>query len=433
MDPERMIDFLSYGQVLEPDNKKFRIEAMYSDRARQMKASEIRELLKLTQQPDVISFAGGLPNPASFPIEEIHDICNDVFKKYGSRVLQYGTAQGLTALREALADRLREKEGIDTDAGKILITSGSQQGLDLLCKVFLDPQDKIIVSAPTYLGGTNAYKAFQANMTSVPLDDDGMNVDLLEKKLKGLRMEHENPKFLYLIPTFHNPAGVTMPLKRRKKVYELACEYDLLVVEDNPYGELRYEGKHIPTIKALDDEDRVIYFGTFSKILAPGFRLAWVIAPENIIDKLVLAKECTDVCTNTLGQYIAYEFINRKLLDSHIEKIKMMYGEKQKIMLNALKNYFPEEVKWTHPKGGLFIWVTCPKSIDTAIMFQDAVRERVAYVVGHAFYPDGSGHNTMRLNFSHPTNDKIEEGVRRLGKVIREYLAPPKREVIIGI
>jgi 2-aminoadipate transaminase len=433
MEPERLLEFIAGGRMSKPESKSWRVETMFSERAKRMKASEIRELLKLTQQPDVISFAGGLPNPESFPVEEIHEICNDVFEQYGSRALQYGTAQGLTQLREVLATRLYEKEKITATADNILITSGSQQGLDLLCKIFLDPEDKIIVSAPTYIGGTNAYTAFQAVMISVPLDNDGMNVDALETKLRKLCAENVNPKFLYVIPTFQNPTGVTMPLKRRKKLYELACEYDLLIVEDNPYGELRYEGKHVPPIKALDDEGRVMYFGTFSKILAPGFRLAWVVANEDIIDKLVLAKECTDVCSNILGEYIAYEFINRNMLDGHIEKIKRMYYEKRNIMLKALDTYFPPTVKWTRPKGGLFIWVTCPKSIDTAIMFQDAIREKVAYVVGHPFYPDGSGHNTMRLNFSHPSNDKIEEGVRRLGNVIKEYLVPVKREVIIGV
>ncbi|MBI5001331.1 MAG: PLP-dependent aminotransferase family protein [Euryarchaeota archaeon] len=392
---------------------------LFSERARGMRASEIRELLKLTQRPEIISFAGGLPNPEAFPIKDIKNITDDLLTKRGPQVLQYGTTEGVTELREALAARLKRDKGIDGDLKNILITSGSQQGLDLFSKVFIDPHDIIIVSAPTYLGGTNAFASYQAQMESVPLDEQGMIPDLLEERLWKLHRHGKNSKMIYIIPTFQNPAGVTISESRRKKILDVVANLDMLVVEDDPYSELRFDGDDVRSMKALDKEDRVIYLGTFSKILAPGFRCAWLVASEEICQKLTVAKQSTDLCTNTFGQYVAYEYIARKMVDRHILLIRKMYKRKRDIMLKAFARYFPKGVTWTKPEGGMFAWVTTPPAVDTKVMFDQAIANNVAYVVGTAFYPMASGgRNSMRLNFTHPTDEKIEEGVKRLGSVI---------------
>ncbi|MEW5937953.1 MAG: PLP-dependent aminotransferase family protein [Candidatus Thermoplasmatota archaeon] len=397
---------------------------LFSERAKGMRASEIRELLKLTQREEVISFAGGLPNPAAFPVREIRQIVCDLLDRDGAKTLQYGTTEGATELRTALSERLRAKRGISSTSKNVLITSGSQQGLDLISKVFLDPHDLIIVSAPTYLGGAGAFAAFQASMETVPLDDQGMIPELLEDKLLKLHRHGRNCKMIYLIPTFHNPAGVTMSEERRKRIIEIAVERDILIVEDDPYSELRFDGRDVKPIKAFDKDERVIYLGTFSKILAPGFRCAWLMANEEIHQKLVIAKQSTDLCTNTFGQYVAYEYVARGLVDKHIEIIKQMYKRKRDIMLKAMDEYFPDGVKWTRPEGGMFSWATLPPHIDTKVMFQRAVARNVAYVTGTAFYPYGKGgYNSMRLNFTHPSDEMVAEGIKRLAGVIREEMA----------
>jgi 2-aminoadipate transaminase len=396
---------------------------MFSERARAMRASEIRELLKLTQKKDIISFAGGLPNPEAFPVVEIKEICDDLLTKNGQDVLQYGTTEGVTALRQELAERMRKKKGVDCTDKNVLITHGSQQALDLISKVFLDPRNLVITSLPTYLGGVNAFAAYQGQMEGIPIDEEGMPPDLLEEKL--WRLHGRNSKMLYLIPTFQNPSGVTIPESRRQKILDIAAQHDLLVIEDDPYSEVRFEGDEVRPLKALDKEGRVIYLSTFSKILAPGLRIAWVVAGEEMLQKLTISKQSTDLCTNTFGQWIAREYVARGHLDRQLVKICSLYKRKRDIMLKAMAEHFPEGTTWTKPKGGLFVWATMPQQIDTREMFEQAIAKNVAYVVGSAFYPDGGGRNSMRLNFSFPSDGDLVEGTKRLGEVIKESLGLP--------
>ena len=393
-------------------------ESRYADRAKAMKASEIRELLKLTQQPDIISFAGGLPSPDSFPTHDIGEVTREVMATAAEEALQYGTTEGYEKLREYCALRSKE-EGFDASVNDVVIISGSQQGLDITSKILLNPGDSVIVEAPSYIGGLGAIRTYQPDLISVKMDDDGLIVDELEKLLK--KMESP-PKMLYTVPTFQNPAGVTMPEKRRKALVDLAGAYDFIILEDNPYGDLRYSGEPVRAVKAFDDEGRVIYLSTFSKIFSPGMRLAWVIGDEEFVQKFIIAKQSTDLCTNSFVQRILYEYCRRDLFDEHITKIRTMYREKRDIMLDSMKEYFPEGCSWTRPDGGLFLWARVPEYINTKSMVSEAIKERVAYVQGAAFFVDGSGTNTMRLSFSHPPNEKIREGIRRLGRVIKKEI-----------
>ncbi|HEX08578.1 MAG TPA: PLP-dependent aminotransferase family protein [Thermoplasmatales archaeon] len=397
------------------------LSRLFSDRAKKFRKSEIRELLKVTESPDIISFAGGLPNPATFPIKELQDISNYILKNHGKEALQYGTTEGYRELRKILAERAY-KDGINVTEENVLITGGSQQALDIIGKIFLEPGDTAIVGLPSYLGGLNAFRSYECNMVGIPLDKDGMIIDVLEEKIKELIKEKIIPKFIYVIPTFQNPAGVVLSEKRRKKLLDIANEHDLLIIEDDPYSRLRYSGNPIKPLKSFDDEDRVIYMSTFSKILSPGFRLAWVIGDAEIIKKMVIAKQAMDLCTNTFTQHLAYEFIRRGSLDLHILKIIEIYKPKRDIMIKSIEEYFPEGYTCNRPEGGMFAWVTLPEYIDTEKMFIEAIKEKVAYVHGRAFYVDGSGGNTMRLNFSYPSNEQIEEGIKRLAKVIEKEM-----------
>lgn len=397
------------------------ISRLYSDRAGKMRKSEIRELLKVTQDPEIISFAGGLPNPKSFPIQDLQGVVKTVLDHHGRTALQYGTTQGLDELRENIAERSR-KDGIDVTADNIIITSGSQQALDTVGKIFLNPGDIPLVGLPTYLGGINAFRSYEANLIGIPLDKDGMIIDALEEKIKELLREKFTPKFIYSVPTFQNPASVVMPESHRKKLIDIASEYDLVIVEDDPYGKLNFDIPPIRPIKAFDDEGRVIYMSTFSKILSPGFRLAWTIASEELTRKMIICKQALDLCTNTFTQFIANEFIKSGSLDLHIMKLCEMYKPKRDIMINAMEKYFPDGCICNKPKGGMFAWATLPEGIDTEILFLDALKEKVAYVHGKAFCVDGSGGRSMRLNFSYSTNEQLEEGMKRLGAVIDKKL-----------
>ncbi len=398
------------------------IDRLYSDRAGKMRKSVIRELLKVAQDPEIISFAGGLPNPKSFPIDDLTSIVNTVMKHHGKEALQYGTTKGFVDLRESLAERA-VKDGIqDITAENIIITNGSQQALDTVGKLFLNPGDTALVGLPTYLGGINAFKSYESNLTGIPLDHDGMRVDLLEETITEMKKEDIIPKFIYVVPTFQNPAGVVMPEKRRKQLIDIASEHDLIIVEDDPYGKLGYDIDHIKPIKAFDDEQRVIYMSTFSKILAPGFRLAWTVASEKLTRKMVICKQALDLCTNTFTQYIANEFIHQGSLDLHILKICQMYKPKRDLMMDAMERYFPDGYHCNKPHGGMFAWVTLPEGIDTETMFLDAIKNKVAYVHGKAFHVDGGGAQALRLNFSYASNDQIEEGIKRLGDVIQERI-----------
>ncbi|MCI2430747.1 PLP-dependent aminotransferase family protein [Candidatus Acetothermia bacterium] len=399
----------------------------YAQRTRRMQSSAVRELLKLTEQPDVISFAGGLPAPKVFPVKEFQEACQKVLNEHGPKALQYSTTEGYRPLREMIA-RHTARYGIVVDADHILITSGSQQALDLIGKIFINPGDHVLVEKPTYLGALQAWNAYQVEYVAVGLDDDGMKTDELEGALRS------GPKFLYALPNFHNPAGVTLALARRQKLIVLADHYGVPVIEDDPYGQLRYEGEHLPSLVVLDNHyqahngapysGNVIYLSTFSKTLAPGLRLGWVIAPKEIIQKLVQAKQGADLHTSTFNQMVAYEVARGGFLDKHVRYIREVYHERRDAMFHALERYFPEEVRWTHPQGGLFLWVVLPEHLDAAQVLQEAVKERVAFVPGTAFYPDGAGQNTLRLNFSNATPEKIEEGIKRLGRVLKSILSP---------
>jgi len=386
--------------------------------------SEIRELLKLTRQPGVISFAGGLPFSGLFPIEEMKDVVNTVLEKEGPMALQYGPTEGDSRLRKFLVDRVKKDEGVEIDEENILIVSGAQQALDLIGKIFIDPGDPVIVGLPSYLGGIQAFKSFRANMLGARLDKQGMNVDTVEDILRTYSIKGQKVKFIYVIPDFQNPSGVTMTLERRKKLLDLCYEYDTLIVEDTPYRELRFEGEAIPKLGAMDKRGYAFSLHTFSKILFPGTRIGWVVANKAIMDKLVMAKQPTDLCSPPLNQSIIYEFCRRGLLESHIKKIVEVYRKKRDVMLKALEEYMPPDagVDWTHPEGGLFLWVTLPENLDAEELFPKAVEKKVAYVVGSAFHFDRSGKNTMRLNFSYPTEEQIEEGIKRLAGLVKEEL-----------
>ena len=396
-------------------------EKLYSDNARKMRSSEIRRLLEISQQPGVISFGGGLPNPNAFPTKEIKEIVDKLLEENGGRALQYGPTAGLREFRELLVEFIKQ-DGIHAEMENILTTVGSQQALDIVGKIFLNEGDVVIVGLPTYLGGINAFLAYGAKMVGVPLDENGMKVDMLEEKIKELKKRGENVKLIYTIPTFQNPAGVEMSLERRKKLIEIAKENELLIVEDDPYGKLRFEGEPIPPIKAFDDEGHVIYMATFSKIMSPGMRLAYVVAPAPIAKKMILAKQSMDLCTSTFAQMIAYHYIQNGYMKNHLPKIIDMYRRKRDIMLRSLEEFFPPGCKWTHPRGGMFLWVELPEYIDTSEMFNEAIEKKVAYVTGKSFFVNGEGANTMRLNFTNAEDDEIREGIKRLSEVVRKRI-----------
>jgi 2-aminoadipate transaminase len=401
----------------------------FSHSGKRMKASEIRELLKLTQRAEVISFAGGLPNPDAFPIDGLRDVIQHVMEVHPREALQYGATEGHNKLRDAIARGMGEVHGTPQTMHNILITHGSQQVLSLLSQVMLDPGDTVITGAPSYLGALQTFRAFGADVQTVPLDGEGIRPDLLEAKLEALACQKRPVKFMYLVPTFQNPSGVTIPLERRKRIYELLCRYDLLLIEDDPYGFLRYEGEKVPLIKSMDVEERVIYASSFSKILAPGFRIAWMAAPEQIVNKACLAKQTQDLCSNTFAQYCIFETMYHNVLFPHIDEIARIYKRKRDIMLAAMGRYFPERVTYNRPEGGLFVWVTLPPFVDTRDMFTKAIANDVAYVVGHAFFPEGGGQNSMRLNFSHPSDEMLEEGIRRLGAVIQNEIEEREKKL----
>ncbi len=397
------------------------LQSILSDAARGMKKSAIRELLKLTKDPEIISFAGGLPAPETFPIEELVEITNEVLREDGEKALQYGSTEGDDKLRELIAE-LYKKMGFDISIKNVMITTASQQGLDLLAKIFINRGDKILVGLPSYLGGLQAFKAYGAELVGIEFDESGMRSDDLETKLAELKVANDLPKFIYIIPDFQNPAGVTMPEKRRKEIIEIARKYDILIIEDSPYKEIRFEGKHQESLYTLEGRGQVINFGTFSKIFVPGFRIGWVIAYPEIIDKFVKAKQATDLCTSPFVQKIAAKYMEKGCFESNLKKTIQLYKEKKDIMMKAFEKYMPEGVTWTKPEGGLFLFITLPEYMDSEILFQKAIKKKVAFVVGHAFYCNGKGRNTMRINFSYVPKDLSEIGVKRLAEVIRSEM-----------
>jgi 2-aminoadipate transaminase len=386
------------------------------------KKSAIREVLKLTQQPDIISFAGGLPSPESFPVQELKRIVCELFDSNDAvNALQYGLTEGDIHLRELLVERYR-KQGLAIGVENLVITTASQQALDLLPKIFINPGDRIICGLPSYLGGISAFSYYGARLEGIGLDKNGMCSSQLEEKLKKLKAFGDRPKFIYTIPDFQNPAGITMSEKRRFEIIELAARYDVLLVEDSPYRELRFEGEDQRMMYSLDNSGQVISIGTFSKILAPGFRIGWIIADKAIIEKFVIAKQTSDLCTSPFVQKIAARYMETGVFDSHISMIIRLYREKRDVMLASLEQHMPPGVSWTRPDGGLFLFLTLPDYIDTEKLFMEAVREKVAFVPGNVFFCDGCGRNTMRLNFSFPSKEMNAEGVRRLAKAIEKNL-----------
>ncbi|MDK2984628.1 MAG: 2-aminoadipate transaminase [Clostridia bacterium] len=392
------------------------MENLYALRAQKATNSELTELFRMSGQPDVISFAGGLPDPAWFQ-EEIDDVASEILKNHRKTALQYGPVPGITFVREFIAERMT-KQNMSSKTENILITSGALQGLDLVCKVFVDPGDLVLVEAPTYLGAISTIESYEAEVDSIACDEDGLKVDELEEFLKNTS---QKPKFIYVIPTFQNPSGRVMSLERRKKLIDTANKYEIPIVEDHAYGELRFSGQDIPTLKGLDTEGRVIFLGTFSKILSPGIRLGWIAASEFLINKLILFKQGTDQMSSSLSQLIAYEAGKRGLIDKQIEVSKKNLRQKRDVLIKALEKYFGNSAKWVTSEGGFFTWVEIDKDIDTLQLLYKACDEyKVAYVAGPSFFVDRSGKNSLRISYSLPNIDIIEEGVKRLYQVFNQ-------------
>lgn len=397
------------------------LNSVFSNTAKGMKRSAIRELLKLTQRSDIISFAGGLPAPDTFPIDQLKEISCEVLDTEGAQALQYGATEGDMRLREILVERY-QKEGLKLNINNLVITTASQQALDLIPKIFINPGDKIICGLPSYLGGLSAFSTYGAQMIGIKLDDKGMRSDLLEQELEKMKAKGEKPKFLYIIPDFQNPAGITMPESRRMEIIALARKYDVLIVEDSPYRELRFDGKVQRTMYELDGTGHVILLGTLSKIFVPGFRIGWVVAHEEVIDKIVMAKQATDLCTSPYVQKIAAKYYEKGYFDENLKKIIDSYRNKRDAMLEAFRKYMPKGVSWTEPEGGLFLFLTLPEHMNAEDLFKIAIEQKVAFVLGSVFHCDGSGKNTMRLNFSFMSKEKNDEGVKRLAEAIKQIM-----------
>ena len=414
-------------------------KSRYALRTLRVKGSTIRELLKLTQRPQVISFGGGLPAPDVFPVQRFEEACRTVLEQHGAQALQYGATEGYEPLREMIARNLG-RYGVVAQSENVLITTGSQQALDLIGKLLVISGDRVLVEAPSYLGALQAFNVYGAQFISVPLDDDGLCTDQLEN---ALRLK---PKFMYILPNFQNPAGVTLSEERRHQLIFLADKYGIPIVEDDPYGQLRYEGEHLPPLVVLDYKTlsshnglppaNVIYLSTFSKTLAPGIRLAWIVAPSDVISRLVLLKQAADLHTATFNQMVAYEVAKDGFLDQHVKLIRQVYRQRRDVMLQSLAEFFPPEVTWTHPKGGLFLWVSTPEGTDCRTLFRAALAEDVAFVPGDCFYADDNkadeGCRHMRLNFSYCEPEQIREGIRRLSLAVKMHVrgAQPSLEVV---
>ena len=397
------------------------LQNIFSNVANNMKRSAIREILKLTQQPDMISFAGGLPAPESFPIDDLKAIVCDIMNEDAAAALQYDATEGLIELRKILVEKYQQ-EGVNCTLDNLIITTASQQGLDLLGKIFINKGDKVICGLPSYLGGISAFASYGAEMVGVPMDEHGMSAKMLQEKLEELQQQGEKPKFIYIIPDFQNPAGITMPEQRRKEIIAIAHTYDVLIVEDSPYREIRFEGKPQRLMYELDNTGQVITLGTFSKIVAPGFRIGWVLAHPAINDKLVMAKQSADLCTPTFVQKIAARYMKTDRYEINLKKTIDLYHQRRDVMLEGFKQHMPKEVTWTHPEGGLFLFVRLPEYMEAEQLFYEAVKKKVAFVVGNVFFCDGKGQNTLRMNFSFMNEEKIAEGVQRLAEVIKEEI-----------
>lgn len=390
----------------------------FARRLDNLEGSAIRELLKLTARPEVISFAGGMPAPELFPVEEMKKISVQVLEEQGKVALQYTTTEGYKPLREKIAERMNRKLKTNVGPDDILITSGSQQGLDFSGKVFLDEGDIVLCESPSYMGALNAFKSYQPKFIEIPTDDNGMIMEELEKVLE----ENDRVKMIYVIPDFQNPSGRTWPMERREKFMEIINKYEIPVIEDNPYGELRFEGEFLPSLKAMDTKGLVIFLGTFSKIFCPGYRLGWTCAAPEILNKYNICKQGADLQASTISQMEVNKFIEEYDLDAHVENIKACYVKRRDLMLKTMEEEFPECVKFTHPQGGLFTWVVLPENVKAAEMATKCLEKNVAYVPGDSFFPNGGVYNCCRLNYSNMPEDKIVEGIKRMGQVLREEL-----------
>ncbi|GAB6101767.1 PLP-dependent aminotransferase family protein [Thermococcus atlanticus] len=388
---------------------------MFSRRILDIDMSEVKRVVALIKAGDVISFAGGVPSKALFPLKELRE----AFLEVGEipDAFQYGSTLGFEGLREELLKHLKGSQEIHAELEEIMITHGSQQGIDIIGRVLVDPGDIIVVEAPTYFVALNTFQVYEARFLQVGLDEEGLKTEELESLLR----KGEKIKLVYTIPTFQNPSGVTMSEERRKHLVELSEDFDFIIVEDNPYGELRYSGSPVKAIKHFDKSGRVINLGTFSKIFVPGFRLAWLIASEELMEKLEVGKLTTDVCSNTVGQYVTWTFMRKGLLKKHIQRLTESYGPKRDAMLEALDDFMPENVSWTKPDGGMFIWLTIDDNVDTKEMLEDAVKRGVAYVPGKVFYALKGGENQMRLNFTFESVERIREGIKKLAKLIASF------------
>ena len=387
---------------------------LYARRTSGMTASEVRALFAVASRPEVVSFAGGMPFVQAIPVEHVLEILEGVLMEEGHVALQYGGGQGSPVLRERLS-MLMAEEGTLADPEDMVVTTGAQQALDLVGKVLIDPGDLIAVEAPAYVGALSAFSAYEPRYRQIELDDEGMMVERLEEAL----VRGERPKFVYTVPNFHNPAGVTMSARRREHLVALCREARIPIVEDNPYGLLRFEGDMEPTLRSLDPEN-VIYLGTVSKVFSPGVRVGWALAEPGVLQRLVLAKEAADLCGSNLNMLLTERYLAGETWRANLERLVGTYRRRRDVMLAALGERFPTDAEWTRPAGGFYVWVTLPAYLDTRALLAAAVERRVAYVPGTAFYPDGRGTDTMRLAFCYPTEDRIEEGVKRLGELLAD-------------
>lgn len=375
-------------------------------------------ILKAAADPKIISFAGGLPAPELFPVEGMKEATDKVYAEHGQQALQYGAAKGVTELRELILKRVKEKENIDAKLENVMVTTGSEQAIDLVGKAFVNPGDTVLVEEPTYLCALDVFRSYGANFVSVPMDDDGMKMDALEEALKA----HPETALVYTVPNFQNPTGRTMPAARRKKFAELAAKYDVPVLEDNPYGDIRFAGEHVPSVKSFDHAGKVFYMSTFSKILAPGFRLGWLVADPKVIEKLTVLKQSADLHTDNLVQYVVTEFFKENDVDAHVKEISDLYGKRKQLMIDGIKKYFPKDVKYTDPEGGMFLWVEVPGVTDTVELFKQCLEHNVAFVPGDPFFAGKPQPGTFRLNYSNMQEDQIEVGLKRLGEALSQVL-----------
>jgi 2-aminoadipate transaminase len=398
-----------------------RYAALFASRTRVMKSSAMRDLMAVTARPEVISLAGGLPDTGTFPPETFAAVAQRIARESCAKALQYGPTEGLAETKACIAE-IMGAEGMRADPEDVVVTTGGQQVIDLVTKTLIDPGDVVIAEGPTYPGAVPVFSAYQAEVVQVDMDADGMRVDRLEETLERLERDGRRPKFVYTVPSFQNPAGVTMSLARRRRLVEVAHERELLVLEDNPYGLLRYEGAPPPPLYALDGGVYVMYLGTFSKILSPGIRLGWVVAPPPVLEKINLGKQSADLCTSTLSQLMVQAYFEHAHWRDYVESLTDVYRGRRDTMLDALADHFPPQAEWTRPGGGLFIWATLPEFIDTTDLLARALRDNVAFVPGAAAFLDGRGHNSMRLNFSASSEEVIREGIRRIGEVVTEQV-----------